>query len=201
MKIGVISFGLLFVVFTSAFGENKEIQIIETHYGVSIMQIRTGSGHGIGYTLNGSICKGRKTLEVGMILSESEWRITGCDFKYQLMIGNLNRIQSENKIYKPYIQINLIYRKALSYSSDLVKLGAETYDIPSKPGMISTIGHYMAYGNKIRLVDRVSLDTSLGFGFYMGSIDKVNGPGTFGIHYENSGFTFSFKAGLAYSFR
>ena len=182
------------------FGKNYIEQINETHYAVGLSQINTGSGHGAGYTINGSIMRGRKAMEVGLICSEREARISGGDFKYQIMFGNLNRIQSYNKLFVPYVQFNLVYRKGMSYSPEVVKLGTENYSVPSHPGMISTIGHYLAYGNKIRIFNKVYFDSSVGFGFYLGSLDKVNGPGTFGIHYENSGFTYSFKVGFGYAF-
>ena len=198
-RILIVLIMLLFS--TLVFSKKNTRQIIETQYAISLSQISTGSGHGVGYTINGSIIKGKKALEAGLIYNEKESRISGGDFKYQIILGDLNRIQSDKKLYIPYLQFNLVYRNGMSNSPDVLKLGSETYSLPSKPGMISTMGHYLAYGNKIRLFNRVYFDTSLGFGFYLGSLDKVNDPDTFGIHYGNSGFTYAFKVGFGYAFK
>lgn len=182
------------------FGKNNAVQLVDTYYAVCFSQIYSGSGHGTGYTINGSVNKGRKALEVGLIYSDRESKISGADFKYRLLLGNLYRIQQNEKIFTPYLQYNLIYQKGISYSSDVAQLGSETYSIPSEPGTVSTMGHYLAYGNKIRLFNRAYFDTSLGLGVYKGSLNKVNGPGTWGIHGENHGFTFAFKVGFGYTF-
>jgi hypothetical protein len=88
----------------------------------------------------------------------------------------------------------------MSYAPDVVELNGQTYEIPTEPGMIATIGHYIAYGNKVKLFGHTYLDSSLGLGFYQGSLDQVNGPDSWGIHNGNSGLTFSFKIGLGYTF-
>jgi len=193
---------LITLLLTSSlvFGKKNAVQIIETHYAVGLSQINSGSGHGVGYTFNGSIIKGRKALEVGLIYNDRESKITGGDFKYRVFLGNLYRIQGNENIFTPYLQYNLVYQKGTSYSPDVVQAGSESYTVPSDPGVISTLGHYFAGGNKLRLFSRAYLDTSLGLGVYQGSMDRINGPETWGIHKENYGFTFAFKVGFGYTF-
>lgn len=183
-----------------AFGKKNAVQLMETHYAVNLSQINSGSGHGMGYTFNGNIMKGRKALEVGLIFSERESKISGADFKYRIFLGNVYRIDENQNIFSPYLQYNLIYQKGISYSPDIIELGSESYTIPSEPGIVSTLGHYVSGGNKLRLFSRAYLDTSFGLGLYQGSLDKIDGPGTWGIHKENYGFTFAFKVGLGYTF-
>jgi hypothetical protein len=192
---------ILFITSCYLFGEDNSEIAINTYYGISMLMITTGSGHGIGYTINGSITKGRKSLEVGLIYSNRESKIAGGDIKYRIFLGKIDRIQNDQKIFTAYLQYNLVYQKGMSYSPEIVKLGDITYLIESDPGRIATMGHYISYGNKIRIFRNTCLDASLGFGYYKGSLDKVNGPDTFGIHYQNSGFTYSFKIGLSYSFK
>lgn len=182
------------------YGKKNAVQITETNYEVSLAQINSGSGHGVGYTVNGGIIKGRKSLEIGLIYNNRESKISGGDFKYRIFLGNLNRIQANDLIFTPYLQYNLIYQKGISDTPEIVQLGNETYSIPSDPGVVSTMGHYLAYGNKVRLFNKAYLDTSLGLGIYQGSLDKINGPGTWGIHKDNHGFTFAFKVGFGYTF-
>jgi len=193
---------LITLLLTSSlvFGKKNAVQFYETHYAINLSQINSGSGHGVSYTFNGSLIKGRKALEVGLIFNDRESKIAGGDFKYRIFLGNIYKIQENDQIFTPYLQYNLIYQKGTSYSPDIIQLGSESYSVPSEAGMISTLGHYLAGGNKLRLFSRAYLDTSLGLGVYMGSLDKINGPDTWGIHKENYGFTFAFKVGFGYTF-
>ncbi len=200
MKANAVILIIFFLSSEQTFGKKNAVEINQTYYGVSFSFINSGSGQSAGYTANGSITKGRTTLEAGLIYCENDIRISGGDFKYRILLGNLYRIQGNDKIFTPYFQYNLNYQNGISYSPDLVQLGSETYTVPSDPGTVSTIGHYLAYGNKIRLFNRAYFDTSFGLGVYQGSLDKVNGPETWGIHKENYGFTFAFKVGFGYTF-
>jgi hypothetical protein len=200
MKASIIITAILLLTATTGYSKKNAVATELSHYGVGFSEINTGTGQGMGYGINANICKGRKSLEVGFIYSDRESKISGGDFKYKIFLGNLYRVEDQNKLFKPYFQYNLIYQKGTSYSPDQVTLGGAKYDIASEPGTVATIGHYLAYGNKIRLFGSTYLDSSLGFGYYMGSIDKVNGPNTIGIHNENSGLTFAVKIGLGYTF-
>ena len=192
---------IFFITSCYLFGEDNSEIVINTYYGISMLLITTGSGHGFGYTINGSISKGRKSLEVGLIYSDRESKIAGGDFKYRLFLSKIDRIQNDQKKYTAYLQYNLVYQKGMSYSPEIVKLGEVTYVVESDSGKVANMGHYISYGNKIQIFRNTYLDASLGFGYYVGSLDKVNGPGTFGIHFQNSGFTYSSKIGIGYSFR
>jgi hypothetical protein len=198
--IGLILTLLTLLGQTAVFGEEDEVQVVNTYYHVTVSQINAGTGHGNGYTVSAGLVKGRKSLEVGVIYSEREEKLAGCDVKYRIFLGNAYRLEDVYKVYRPYLQYNMLYQKGISYSPDIMELNGELYEIPTEPGMIATIGHYVGYGNKIRITGRTYLDSSLGFGFYQGSLDKVNGPGTWGIHNTNNGFTFSFKIGVGYTF-
>lgn len=180
--------------------EDTDIAIM-TYYGTSVSLITTGTGHGIGYCISGNITKGRKSLEAGIIYSDRESKIAGGDFKYKIFLGNIDCIQNGEKRYTAYLQYNLVYQKGMSYSPEIVTLGDVTYVVESDPGIIATIGHYICYGNKIKIFRNAYLDASYGFGYYKGSLDKINGPETFGIHFQNSGFTYSFKIGVGYLFK
>ena len=200
MKVLVTILTTLLLTTTWAYGKKNVGQIDASHYGIGLSQINTGTGHGTGYSFTANILKGRKSLEVGLIYSDRESKIAGGDFKYEIYLGNIHRIENGKKIFFPYLQYNLMYEKGTSYSPDLVTLNGTQYEIPSDPGSVATIGHYVAYGNKIRIFGNAYVDSSLGLGLYTGSLDKVNGPDTWGIHNTNNGFTFSFKIGFGYTF-
>ena len=200
MKSRVVILASLLLTATWVYGKKNAGQVDASHYGIGLSQINTGTGHGVGYSFNANILRGRRSLEVGLIYSERESKVAGGDFKYEVYLGNIHRIENGRMIYQPYLQYNLMYEKGTSYSPDIVELDGSSYEVPSSPGTVATMGHFLAYGNKIRIFDNAYLDSSMGLGMYRGSLDKVNGPGTWGIHNTNSGFTFSFKIGFGYTF-
>lgn len=200
MKTQIAILTILLLSSTLVFGKKNAVVIKDTYYGVGVAQINSGSGHGVGYSFSGAAVKGRKSFEVGLIYSERESKISGGDIRYRIMLGNIFRIQEDSKVFTPYLQYNLLYQKGMSYAPDMIQLGGETYEIASEPGTVATMGHYLAYGNKIKLFDRAYIDTSIGLGVYQGSLDQENSPDTWGVHGDNNGLTYSFKVGVGYSF-
>lgn len=172
----------------------------KANFGFKVEQMTTGSGHGSGYTVNAQLNKGRKGLEVGFIYNNGEEKIAGGDFRYKLYMGSPYRVSSNKKAIKPYLQYNLVYQKGLSSGNELVTIQGIEQAVETEPGMVATVGHYLGYGNKVKLFDRAYIDSSIGFGMYQGSLDKVNGPGTVGYHNNNFGLTYSFKIGFGYTF-
>lgn len=169
-------------------------------FGIKVEQMTTGTGHGSGYTFNAQVNKGRKGLEVGFIYNTKNEKLSGGDFRYKVFLGSPYRVNSVNKAYKPYLQYNVVYQKGLSTGNEIINLEGINYEMQQEPGMVATFGHFLGYGNKIQLFNNAYLDSSLGFGIYQGSIDKINGPDTFGYHNNNIGLTYSFKIGFGYTF-
>ena len=169
-------------------------------YGLEINQINTGSGHGTGYTLNAQVNKGRKGLEVGLIFNSKDEKLAGGDFRYKVFLGSPYRVTTDNKNFKPYLQYNLVYQKGMSTGNEMIMLDGNQYEMKGEAGMVATMGHYVGYGNRIKLFNSAYLDSSFGFGVYQGSVDKINGPGTIGYHDNNYGVTYSFKIGFGYTF-
>ena len=201
--IYIVTIILLTSTLTFAKKKGKTASVDELpFYGVGLTNINTGTGHGPGYAVSGSIMKGRKSIEAGIIYSERESKLSGGDFKYQVYIGNIDRIHNNNTIFRPYFQYNIVYQRGLSTSPDVVQLGEQTVIIEdTEPGEIATIGHYLGYGNKVKIMGNAYIESSVGIGVYQGSLDKVNGPHTLGIHKENHGFTYSLKLGFGYTFK
>jgi hypothetical protein len=199
MKASLLITALLLLTATTGYSKKNAVTLDYSHYGVGLSEISTGTGQGTGYAVNANVCRGRKSLEVGLIYSDRESKFSGGDFKYKIFLGNIYRVEDQNKMYKPYIQYNLIYQKGTSAAPDQISLGNTTYDIVSEPGTVATIGHYLAFGNKIRLFGNAYLDSSIGLGYYIGALDKVNGPNTIGIHNGNNGLTYAVKIGFGYT--
>jgi hypothetical protein len=172
-----------------------------SHYGMNVSSINTGSGHGHGVSINTNIQKGNKSLEVGAIFQNSENKISGADLRYKIFVGHFDDLQYRKKIFSPYIQYNLIYRKVTVDAPVVITRDKSTIEIPvSEPGTIATMEHYASLGFQLKLYNRFYFDNTMGLGVYIGSIDKVNKPHGFGLHMDNYGFTGSIKIGLGYRF-
>ncbi len=67
-------------------------------------------------------------------------------------------------------------------------------------GTIATMEHYAGLGVQMTVSGNLCIDGSMGFGAYIGSLDKFNTPKTVGFHKENYGFVMAFQLGLGYKF-
>ena len=173
----------------------------DSHYGMNVSQINSGSGHGHGISINTNIQKGRKSLEVGAIYQTWENKLAGADFRYKVFLGQFNEVIYRKKSFKPYFQYNLIYQVAVVDAPTIVTKAKSTIELPDdEPGFIGTMEHYAAFGMQVKLYNSFYVDSSLGFGAYIGSIDKEDEADTFGVHKNNHGFTASFKIGIGYRF-
>ena len=182
----------------SQYSREKEY---DSHYGMNVSHIHSGSGHGYGISINTNIQKGRKSFEVGAIYQISENKIAGADLRYKFFLGHFNDFLFGEKLFSPYLQYNLIYQKATVDAPIIVTRGKSTIELPdSEPGTLATIEHYMSLGLQLKMCYHFFVDSSLGLGVYIGSIDKENKPASFGIHKDNHGFTASFKLGIGYRF-
>jgi hypothetical protein len=189
-----------FLITTVAINAETEIPQTGAQYGISISYINAGTGHGNGYTLSGIVSQKRKSLEVGLVYSEKERGIAGADIKFRIYAFKFQYLYHSGFSIKPYLQYNILFQKSMSYAPQIMELGGKKYELPVKSGKIATFGHFIAYGSQFWLFKQIYFDTSFGIGIYQGSLDKINGPGTPGKHWENSGITYSFKIGFGYFF-
>lgn len=182
----------------SQYSREKEY---DSHYGMNVSHINSGSGHGYGISISSNIQKGRKSLEVGAIYQISEKKITGADLKYKVFLGHFNDFLFGEKLFSPYLQYNLIYQKTTVNTPVKITREKSTIELPDlEPSVIGTMEHYVSIGLQLKICYRFLIDSSLGLGAYIGSIDKENKPDSFGIHKDNHGFTASYKLGIGYRF-
>ncbi len=193
-----ILFGLLFIFWMQIKAQESLDQA--AYYGISFNQITTGSGHGSGLTGSFLVQKGRKTIEAGFIYKALENRLGGGDVKYKIALGS-DFSPEGKKLFKTYLQYNIIYQTAIVTSPTIVNVNDQKVTLPDDgPGIIATMEHYVSFGAKVRVFERAYLDTNVGLGAYIGSLDKEKSPGTLGIHKANYGFTYSVKIGFSYVF-
>ncbi len=170
-----------------------------SHFGISVCTINSGSGHGLGISLNASIIKGKKSLEAGAIYQVREDKIAGADLKYKIfLIRNEYFLYGRKSIF-PYFQYNLIYHKARACNPVIINKDKSTTELHSAvPGIVATIEHYASLGFQFKLGDSFYADSNIGLGVYIGSLNKQNKPRCPGLHKDNFGFTTSFKIGIGY---
>jgi hypothetical protein len=198
MTAKVQMLGIILLVSASIFGAEGNSSTHTKHYNISASIINSGSGQGMGYSISTGINDGRKTLEAGIIFDQRDGKISGGSVQYRIKLGNIIGIEAWKSAFIPYLQYQLLYQKSLSFAPDLVELEGKEFIISTAPGVISTMGHYLETGSKIRIVEKFYLDASMGLGAYFGSLNKINGPGTWGIHHSNNGFTYACKVGICY---
>jgi hypothetical protein len=189
---------LFMLIFTDI--SAKESSENTTYYVTGISFVTSGSGQGSGISLYAGVGKGRKFMKAGIIFCNHDSKISGGDFEYRLFLGDFTVIQGRDQIISPFLQYNILYQKRISYSPDIISLGEQIYYIESDPGSVATMGHFASLGSTFRIMHRIFVEASLGLGLYIGSVDKVNGQDTCGIHCGNYGFTYTCKIGISYSF-
>lgn len=176
----------------------EEPQSTSTHLDLYVSTINAGTGHGTVHALNASVRSGRKSLGLGVIYSPHEDQLPGCDLNFRVYLGGLLKATDTERFYRPYLKYSILYQKGTSYAPEILSVHGVEYEIPSEPGTIATIGHYLHYGSTFRLTKEFFIESSIGLGFYHGALDPVNGPGTLGFHFANTGITYSAMIGLGY---
>jgi hypothetical protein len=179
----------------------------QVHYGINLTEFHTGSGHGSSYVINTSVQKGRKSLEMGVIYQDEQKRLSGGNVKYKIYLGKkyspaYSRFDEGLKI-RPYLHYNCIYHSTRVNTPDLPPSNIQVsgyLELPSSPGTIASMEHYAGMGFQASVVGNFCLDASVGAGGYIGSIDKVKCPNTWGIHKDNYGYTLVFELGVGYKF-
>ncbi len=168
------------------------------YHTLKFSRSETGTGHGTSYEISTAIQSGKRYLEFGALYSMREERLAGATIKYRYLLGTKNESAIMHRNIAYYLQYNLIYQQGTSYSANLVIIDDQVVEVNSEPGIIATVGHFAGMGSTLQLAGRMYLDFSAGLGFYQGSLDQVNGPGTWGLHRGNAGITYSLNIGLGY---
>ncbi len=201
-KLIIFLFAAVFSLSLSA----QQSQGFGVFYGMDLGQVYTGSGHGSSFSMNADIQKGRRSIEVGVLYQQNQDRISGGNMEYKIFLGKnafLDNEENQGITIKPYIHYNCIYHSSMVDVPDFIPPGTKksTYpELPSSPGTIATMEHYAGMGVQVMIASNICLDGSMGFGTYIGSLDKINAPKTFGIHRENYGFVVAVEFGLGYKF-
>ena len=157
--------------------------------------------------MNTAVQDGRKALQLGILYQEEQGRISGGEVAYKIFLGKnaltATSSASHGLTFRPYVHYNCIFHTSKVNTPDIVPTGGKkstSPELPSSQGLIATMEHYAGLGMQVMITSNICFDSSLGFGAYIGSLDKINAPQTFGIHRDNYGFVMAAEFGLGYKF-
>lgn len=196
---------LLFFLFTEGRSQDKNGDNV--YFGMNVNQFQSGSGHNSSLVMKSTLQKGRRSIELGMMYESENTRVSGADLKYKHFLGqraSIEHFQKDKAIkLKPYIHYSCIYHSAKVNTPDFIPQGSKKSmypELPSSPGTVATMEHFTGLGMQVYLSANVCLDSSIGLGTYIGSVDHINTPKTIGIHKENHGYVLAVEFGLGYKF-
>jgi hypothetical protein len=208
LKIRLCGFLFLFFllfIFSNADSQDRNGDCV--FFGMNVNQFQSGSGHNPSLVMKSTLQKGRRSIEFGMMYEQENNRVSGADMKYKHFLGKRASIEHYRDNapirLKPYIHYSCVYHSAKVNTPDFVPQGRKksSYpELPSSPGTVATMEHFTGLGLQIFVSDNICLDSSVGLGAYIGSLDHLSAPETLGIHKENYGYTLSFEFGLGYKF-
>lgn len=200
-------FCLSLIILLSWFSVRGQEPGIHAFYGFSASHVYTGSGHDNEFVINSSVQKGRKSLDIGFTYQETGNRINGANAKYKVFLGKNAAIENNSIqngwICKTYLHYNFLYHNSRVIAPDFIpaqKKKSGFPELPSIPGTIASMEHFAGMGVQLFIVENICIDGSVGFGAYIGSLDKYHKPSAPGIHKENHGFTLAVELGMAYKF-
>ena len=173
--------------------------------GFNMYQAHSASGYGRSLNLNMSIEKERRHLEAGIIMQLESAKISGGELLYRHYLSPVYK--KDNSYYRHYrdlrffFQYNLISRRHLLPDS-FQTMPSTLQEVVVPGGRIATFEHYAGIGTLVRLFDNLFLNTSIGYGVIMGSIDDKKLDGAHNTMNRNKyDFGLITKFGLGYFFR
>lgn len=143
--------------------------------GLNIYHSSTGSGYGSNLSLNIGIEKERRVLEAGILFQHITSEISGGEVLYKHYLSPLRESSEEGngrlRNIRFYMQYNFIFRHSTLPGSHHLISDISGEELISE-GRVATYEHYLGVGMQVLLVDNISLNTSLGYGAVLGSIDE-----------------------------
>jgi hypothetical protein len=176
---------------TGALGQTSDT-LIRTRYGIELNQFITGSGFASGTELYVTVIPDhRKNISLGLYFCSGQKKITGLTIHYEKA---LRKYADHQKVF-PYAFYNMIYRFTKTREV-LIDKNAEANLVIYK-----SLEHHLGMGIRISLAKDLYINGALGYGVYLGSIEKPSEPNPVtGEISGGNGFGVISKIGFAYIF-
>ena len=165
----------------------------------------SASGYGGSLNLNVSIERENRHLETGLIMQLGSAKISGGEIIYRQYLSSVynngNTWYGQSRNVRLYFQYNLVYRQHLLPETEML-MPASIIETTIPGRRIPTIEHYIGVGTIIKTFDHLFINTSIGYGIIMGSIDDKHFSGqNYSIYDTRCDYGLSIKLGLSYFFR
>ena len=170
------------------------VNSIISSFGMQVSQFKTNDGFAssteVMYFLKGR----NKSIEMGLYFDDNTRFFQGLTFGHKYFIFR-NRF-NENTIFEPYLMYKFIYR-VTTLKTTLSAHPERTWLIPVGEARYASMEHYAGAGVEINVSKNFYINTSVGFGRYLGSIKKPTNPDQYsGIYEGGDGWGGIYKIGL-----
>jgi hypothetical protein len=167
----------------------------KAQYGITISQFNSQSGFKPGYDVHLTVQPNYKAkVGFGLFIDTETKEFAGFSLNHQRML-----FASEHKIkfLQPFIMYNFIYRKTKSL--ELISTN-EGFDFGTNWATYTSMEHHLGLGLDINISDNILLESSFGYGLYLGSIKRPSADPATKEVMGTSGGGFIFKTGFGFRF-
>jgi len=179
--IGMLSFGQVF--------DNDPTLLPVTKYTFELLEFYSNSGFSPATSLNFGVISenNKKGLGLGFFFDNETGTFSGINMNLFWFLGKSIKL-------RPYIFYDIIFRRSHvyeplpnGYRGDLAAY--------------NSVEHHIGLGVKLKLSNKFYLKNSYGIGFYLGSIQKPQGPDPRTMEmYGSNGFGYFTNFAIGYSF-
>ena len=166
--------------------------LLRTRYGLELSQFITGSGFASGTEIFITVIPdNKKNLSLGLYFSPEQKKITGITVHHEITLSRY----AKHKRIVPYAFYNLIYRITKTREVLADKSLEGDYAI------YKSFEHHLGIGIRINLAKDLCFKSVLGYGLYLGSIEKPSEPNPWtGEIMGTNGFGAIAKIGISLTF-
>jgi hypothetical protein len=130
----------------------------------------SGSGYGYSTNINACIESEGRSLEFGIIFQPVTSKVSGGEVLYKHYFSRPgSRENSLSGRIRTYMQYNFVFREAKM--PDRVGF-TESGTSETKGGRVATFEHYLALGLQFRIVNNIHVNSAIGYGISLGSVDE-----------------------------
>lgn len=158
----------------------------------------TSSGFRPGININFAMEDSRKLLSLGIYYDTESEKIVGLNLMHEIKLGKFKK-RNETHI-NPYLFYNFIFRVTYMPKSLLIGDQASLSSLEGEKVRFSSIEHYIGMGININITKFIFIKSTLGFGYYFGSIKKPSDNLLMGLKNGGNGFSILEKAGIGIKF-
>jgi hypothetical protein len=177
--------------------QTQEPYFENANYCIYANLFNTSSGFKPGISLNAAFNENRSLLGLGVFFDTETGKFGGFNVLHEIRLGK--KINRKTPFVAPYLFYNLIYR--ITYINKLQVVNPNFQPpLDNTQVRYASIEHYVGPGITIKLSRSIFIQTSLGFGCYLGSIKKAIEVESMALKKGGNGFSILEKTVVGYNF-